>query len=189
MLRSNNSRRWTRFTLEQNKPNWTVLDGIYHSNISLPQKLHDVNNPDRRQQSVSGDKLFLNQSVWIYPFLSTCLPSLTHCEEEPFSSLEVSCCELAGQSCRLGFSNFKALNSLMSGRYTVPSWAIHRKTTMDRGQPFSRDRTTPAWKWDLNVLDGSRIPQVERIWVFAPQIQLLHIKLPCKELKMCYLNV
>lgn len=151
MLGSNNSGCKIRVILKQNKTNWTVFHVIYHSNICLPQELHNVNNPDRRQLSVSWHKLFLNQSVWVYSFLSTCLPSLRHCEEDPFSSLEVNCCEFTGQSCRLGFSNFKALKSLMSGRYTVPSWASHRKTTMDRGQPFSRDRTTPAWKWDLSV--------------------------------------
>lgn len=91
---------------------------------------------------MSCDKMF--QPLCVFFFKSTCLPSLRHWEEEPLSSLVADCWEVGGPSCRLGFSIFRARRSLMRGRYTVPSWALHRKTTMDRGQPLSRDRTTPA---------------------------------------------
>jgi len=74
----------------------------------------------------------------------TCLPSLRHCEAGGLWSLPAVCWE--GPSCRLGFSILRARRSLTMGRYTVPSWALHLRMRMDNGQPFSRDRTTPAWE-------------------------------------------
>lgn len=76
----------------------------------------------------------------------TRLPSFRHCDEDGFWSLAVDCWVGAGPSCSFGFSTFRARRSLMRGRYTVPSWALHRRIRMDRGRPLSRDRTVPAWR-------------------------------------------
>lgn len=78
--------------------------------------------------------------------LVTCLPSCRHWDGEGLCSLAAGWRQEAGPRRSVGFSIVRVLRSFTRGRYTVPSWALHRRTRMDRGQPLSRDRTAPAWE-------------------------------------------
>lgn len=120
---------------------------IYHSNICFPHKLHYVHN------SVEGRFVLFKvlHKLLIKLQYPTCLPSLRHCVGELICPLEDGFWGGVGPSCRSGFSIRSSCRSLMRGRKTVPSWAFHRTTDKDSGQPFSCDRTTPALKEEYRV--------------------------------------
>lgn len=126
--------------------NYTVIVIIYHSNVCFSQELHNVNNPVKGEVGQCLNvRSTLNKMFLKIILKPTCLPSLRHWDGEILWSLVADCWSGAGPSCRVGFSILRARRSLIRGRYTVPSRALHRRIPIDRGQPFSLDRTTPAW--------------------------------------------